>query len=40
MRFELRLTRRTFLVLDLCGLHASWRGREVAWTREFGWVRG
>jgi hypothetical protein len=29
-----------FLALDGLGLHAGWNGREVAWTREFGWVTG
>ena len=38
--FAIKLSRRTFLVIDLVGLHASFRGAEVAWTRQFGWVRG
>jgi hypothetical protein len=36
----IRITSRTFLVIDLVGLHASFRCHEVAWTREYGWVRG
>ena len=40
MSISIKLTRRTFLIIDLCGLHASLRGREVAWTPEFGWVLG
>ena len=36
----IRITSRTFLVIDLVGLHASFRGHEIAWTREYGWVRG
>lgn len=27
-----------FFTLDTLGLHAGWRGREIVWTREFGWV--
>ena len=34
----IRFTSRTFFVLDSVGLHVSFRGHEVAWTREFGWV--
>jgi hypothetical protein len=29
---------RSWLVWDDVGLHAVWRGRGVAWTRNFGWV--
>jgi hypothetical protein len=29
-----------FLTIDGLGLHAGWRGQEVAWTREFGWIVG
>jgi len=36
----IRITSRTFLVIDLVGLHASFRGHLVAWRREDGWVRG
>jgi hypothetical protein len=36
----IRITSRTFLVIDLAGFHASFRGHEVAWTRVYGWVRG
>jgi hypothetical protein len=40
MAISIKLTVHTFLVIDLVGLHASFRGHEVAWTREYGWVRG
>jgi hypothetical protein len=40
MSISIRLSARTFLTIDGHGLHASFRGREVAWTRTFGWVRG
>jgi len=33
--FAIKLSRRTFLVIALMGLHASFRGHEVD-----GWVRG
>ena len=36
----IRITSRTFLAIDVVGLHASFRGHEVAWRREYGWVRG
>lgn len=29
---------RTFLTVDDLGLHAVLGGREIAWTREFGWI--
>jgi hypothetical protein len=35
--FTVRLD-RAFLTIDGLGVHAGWRGREVAYTREFGWV--
>jgi hypothetical protein len=38
--FAIRITSRTFLTIDLTGLHASFRGHEMAWTREYGWVKG
>jgi hypothetical protein len=38
--FAIKLSRRTFLVIALMGLHASFRGHEVACTRQDGWVRG
>jgi hypothetical protein len=31
--FAIRINSRTFLVIDLAGLDASFRGHEVAWTR-------
>jgi hypothetical protein len=31
----IRLSARTFLVIDLVGLHVSFRGHEMAWTREY-----
>ena len=40
IRITSRITSRTFLVIDLVGLHASFRGHLVAWRREDGWVRG
>lgn len=40
MVLEIRLTRRTFLVLDGLGLHVSIAGHELAWTRGFGLVVG
>jgi hypothetical protein len=36
----IRFTSRTFIVLDRFGVHVSLCGREVAYTRGFGWVRG
>ena len=36
----IHLSARTFLTVGRLGLHASFKGHEVAWTREFGWVRG
>jgi hypothetical protein len=38
--FKAHLTRRTFIVLDGLGLHVSFAGHEVAYTRGFGWVVG
>jgi hypothetical protein len=29
-----------FCKLDELGLHAGWRGHEIAWTRGDGWVVG
>jgi hypothetical protein len=37
----IRITSRTFLVIDLVGLHASFRGHEIRLDAgEYGWVRG
>ncbi len=36
----IRITNRTFLVWDLAGFHASFRGHEMAWTMEYGLVLG
>ena len=27
------------VIYDVVGFLAQWRGRGIAWTREFGWVR-
>ena len=35
-----RLSRHTFLIIDGHALHASWRGREIAWTGQLGWGLG
>jgi hypothetical protein len=40
MGISVRFTRRTFFILDDLGLFVSLRGRELAWTRACGWVRG
>ena len=40
VRLSIHLSRHTFLIIGGHGLHASWRGREIAWTRQLGWVRG
>jgi hypothetical protein len=29
-----------FLTIDCLGLHAGWRGKEIAWVRGEGWVWG
>jgi hypothetical protein len=39
MGISVRFTRRTFFILDK-GLFVSLCGRELAWTRACGWVRG
>ena len=36
----IHVSARTFLIIYRLGLHASFRGHEVAWTREYGWVMG
>lgn len=35
--FGIRLSKRTFVVFDALGFHASWRGGECAWTHDYGW---
>lgn len=37
MSLSIRI-KSAFLTIDGLGFHAGWRGREVAFTRCFGWV--
>jgi hypothetical protein len=36
----IHVSARTFLIIYRLGLHASFKGHEVAWTRTYGWVMG
>ena len=33
-------TSLAFLTIDGLGLHAGWRGNQIAWVRSEGWVWG